>query len=292
MTRYRRCNFPGIKATQQATPNVTSIPKYNAGNQIGRSQIRTNPNLPPPLMLNGLTDGHRLFIQSVNDMGLLIISDWISYAFSLLLYYLGFLTLENRPELAIWFLSIATILFVLGISLSIYNKKLGLSKFVVFDRDTGLVYFPKVKRWPQLTIPFEDIDCYTDHFIGKGGMHFYALFYPRRDVKGTKRYRREMMMVGLVNNEEQATQQWTYIHHFMDKTQNFPKEVELTNNMIQWFKDRNLTLNKLMQEYGEAIVAITDETDEFLWAGNSEKLDPNHKFKQYHKSVEACSDIA
>ena len=285
MIKYGRYKFPLAALTQQVTPNLEAIQKYNAGKQIGRNRIHTNSNIPLPDTIYGITDGHRLFINSANDKKIFFMWDWLSYAFSIVFLFVGFTALDVWPDVAIRELSIGAGLLAFGLIVTVRNKNLAFTKFIVFDRDTGLVLFPKVKRWPQLVVPFEKVDCYSDHFIGKGGAHFYALFYPCQREKGRKGYRKEMML-GDISSARQTTEQWNYINAFMDKTHPLPAKPQTSKNLIQFFKENNLTIEKMIQQYGEVIAVVSDKYDDILWEGNSTKLDPSRRFKQYHNNID------
>lgn len=285
MSARTHFNFPPQQDTSVATIPIEGVPEYASKKNLGRNRIYTDMKIPLPDVLFGYTDGERLFILSSNDKNIFFsVISLVCYAFSIIALISSiviYTTLDNSfnaiPVAFYWHLSIGLFLFAVAMILTFKNKNKILSKFIVFDRSTGLVSFPDVFWWPQLVVPFNLVECYTEHWVGKTGMHFYALLYPRVRKVGEKGYRREILMAGSVNNERDIIQQWNYITAFMDKTHEISIKARSTHKIVSWFREHELTFEKIMQD--EGIASLDHKTNEFIWRGNKKILGKERKFK-------------
>ena len=73
----------------------------------------------------------------------------------------------------------------------------------------------------------------------------------------------ELFGLGVINNWEETMKQWAFINRFMDKTQSLPREPLSIWESIQWFAERGLTFETIMQVRGS--LENDESGDWFKW---------------------------
>jgi hypothetical protein len=158
------------------------------------------------------------------------------------------------------------VILIIGIILTILKLKKPINQFIVFDRDTGNVLFTGRNKWPDIVVPFDKVQCFTDHLVGRAAIHFYAKIECLMRPKSIKRGRRtELFAPGLATSWEETMKQWAYIHRFMDKSQPLPNQPEPVWKGIQWFAERKITIEDVMQRFGH----LDADGDWIKWDGTS-----------------------
>jgi hypothetical protein len=130
-------------------------------------------------------------------------------------------------------------------------------KYVVFDREEQLVYFPARQErlywfikvdYPATVIPFKDVEFYSaENTMTYGGSYFIAYIGSHRmyhdnpesltekQLRGMMRL--EPLMCSFVDNHPQAQRFWNMVCHFMDKSKPYPDSL---TGIIQDFHDNGV----------------------------------------------------
>ncbi len=248
--------FPPAEKSARLTHELEDVASdLKKDHKFGVHRLRYDPAMPLPPVIDGVCDGHRLYIQSARDSRLLNwLNIWlyvIAIGFSGLALFV--LTTDQDTTGFNWippffFAVLATALFN-----SWRNSRRAYTKFIVFDRDSGLVLFPKTRKWPDFTVPFDKVEVITMTYIGRGGAHFMAKIIALARPKGMRGKRGEWFLPGHVNNERQALEQWCLISRFMDRSQPdpIPREAYVSWVDVKWFLDQGLSIDAMMKEKGE-----------------------------------------
>ena len=274
-----RFKFPPASVTQTVTPDLEVIPPaINNDNVVGANRIYYDQDCTMPDHIAGFTDGHRLFvISSVNDRFVDNSYIFYFYAFGLVFLFVSILMLfgEGEAETGVYIAPVlATILLPYAIIVTIIKRKIPLNQFVVFDRDSGNVLFTGRKKWPDMVVPFEHVGCFTDHAPGRGAFHFIAKLECRMRPKAMKKGRRmELYVPSMVSDWKKTMQQWAYLNRFMDKSQPIPREPISAWGSVEWFQERNITMDDVMKKYG--YVEDDPKTEWFKWDDTAPSHQPD-----------------
>ncbi len=280
-----KIKYPSALLSKTPTPDLEVIPPaLGEGNPVGAHRIDYDPDCPMPEFVHSFSDGHRLFISSPGDQR------YFENSYLIYFYLFGFVGLmvllvtifgEGEAESGVFiFPFVMSLLFPYAIIATIIRNKRPLTQFTVFDRDSGNVLFTGRKKWPDLSVPFEHVGMFTDHRVGRGGMHFSVKLDCRMRPKSMKKGRRmEMFMPNIVNDWEETMKQWAYLNRFMDKTKPFPREPVNPWACAQWFAERNITMDDVMKKNGYVIA--DPETNWFKWDGTI----PVHQHNQTEAGV-------
>ena len=265
--------MPAAAVTEKITPDLEVLPPaLDKDHKFGAHRIYFDDEYPMPAVLAGFTDGHRLIIGSSHNENN-VINSYVLYFYIIGIVGLAvssiFLFDGETPNELLWFPVVFTISLVIGIILTIIKRRKPTDQFVVFDRDSGNVLFTGRKKWPDMVVPFEHVGCFTDHATGRGAFHFFAKLECRMRPRNMKRGRRvELFAIGMIHNWEETMKQWAYIARFMDKNQPIPEHPDYVWKGIEWFSERNITIDDIMQRYGY-LDADPEAGDWVKWDGTS-----------------------
>jgi len=261
-----RYKFPPATLTQTVTLDLEVIPPaINNDNVVGANRIYYDQDCTLPDHIAGFTDGHRLFIISLyNERNFEATFIFWFYVVAIVITPINIIDIlaDRDPPLIQVLINIISIL---GAIVGTYKKrKLPINQFVIFDRDSGNVLFTGRKKWPDMVVPFEHVGCFTDHAPGRGAFHFIAklecLMRPKHMNKGR---RMELYVPSMVSSWQKTMQQWAYLNRFMDKSQPIPREPISAWGSIEWFQERNITMDDVMKKHG--YVEDDHKTEWFKW---------------------------
>ena len=250
--------------------------------KFGMHRLRYDPAMPLPPTVGGFCDGHRLYVQSGRDSRLV---NWLNlwlYVLSIPLLAPALTAIFAKGDTSGYYWGVIAFVAVLSTALfnSWRNSRRAFTKFIVFDRDSGLVMFPRAGRWPDFTVPFDKVEVITLGYVGRGGAHFMAKIMALARPKGMRGKRVDWFLPGHVHNERQALEQWCLITRFMDKSQPepVPEEASYMWVDVKRLREQNMTLDKLMKINGE--ISLDPETNWYRWPGVVPPTDEDYQRAQ------------
>jgi len=248
--------FPPAEKSARLTHELENVPSgLKKDHAFGTHRMVYDPTLPLPHGVYGLCDGHRLYVQSVSDRRVVSWGNMWLYVLSLPIGVIALADLVAGRDVGVYELFIFLALISTALFNTWRNSRRAFTKFIVFDRDSGLVLFPKTRKWPEFTVPFEKVEVYSMTMIGKGGAHFTSHISALARPKGMRGRRKEWFMMENVHNELQLLEQWCFINRFMDRSHSdpVPRESYFTWVDVHWFIDQGLTLDQIVKEKGAVI---------------------------------------
>ena len=223
--------IPAKNITSQVTKGLVTQ-HYNLYSSDD-NQIIPIASTPLPKTVTFSCDSHRLLVQGVMDLKIFALTgSSLALGGAFMVYFVA-----QVPEF-----SLTGYWYFLGFGLFclIYTHILPYRGNLVFDRDSGTVYFPRFLFAKGYTVPFDQVQLHGDRRKGLRGFGgYYNWIFPKLKPKYSLFARTPV--ISLEFSHEESAQSWKFIGQFMDKNQPMPKALYFSQ-VLEALQRYDLTL--------------------------------------------------